>query len=113
MDIADRIQTRMSELNLTQEELAIRADISQAMVYKLLSRKAKSTTKIVQLADALECSIEWLAKGSATDGVQEGKAHYQPKITMSVQELKAQLKALPKDTQKSIALSIMKDLMGD
>jgi len=74
MDIADRIQTRMSELNLTQEELAIRADISQAMVYKLLSRKAKSTTKIVQLADALECSIEWLAKGSATDGVQEARA---------------------------------------
>ena len=113
MDIADRIQARMSELNLTQEELAIRADISQAMVYKLLSRKAKSTTKIVQLANALECSIEWLIKGNITEGIEEDKGLYQAKTKMSVQELKTQLKALPKDTQKTIALSIMKDLMSD
>jgi len=113
MDIADRIQTRMKELNLTQEELAIRADISQAMVYKLLSRKAKSTTKIAPLAEALECDIEWLIKGSTATGIKEDKARYQSQTKMSVQELKKQLKALPKDTQKNIALSIMKDLMGD
>jgi len=109
----NRIQARMDELNLTQEELAIRAEISQAMVYKLLSRKAKSTTKVVQLANALECDIEWLIKGNSATGIKEGKANYQLQKKLSVQELKAQLKTLPKDTQKDIALSIMKDLMGD
>lgn len=113
MDIADRIRTRMNELNLTQEELAIRAEISQAMVYKLLSRKAKSTTKIVQLADALECDIEWLIKGSTATGLKEDTAHYQFQSKMTAQELKKQLKTLPKDTQKSIALGIIKDLIGD
>ena len=111
MDLADRIRYRMSELNLTQEALAERVGMSQAMIYKLLSRKAKNTTKIVELADALECDVEWLATGKAIrHQVQEDNSQstYTPKL--SVKELTKQLKALPKAQKKKIAMSILDDL---
>jgi len=114
MDLADRIRTQMKSLNLTQEALAHRAEISQAMVYKLLSRKSKSTTKIVSLAAALECNVEWLATGNVNkEQVNEEKASYTTSSKMSASELKKQLQKLPKSQQKSIALSIMQDLMND
>ena len=112
MDLADRISIKMKSLKLTQEEVANRADISQAMVYKLLSRKSKSTTKIVQLAEALECTIEWLATGNTnTSKVSEEKASYLTSNETNRLELEKQLKKLPKEEQKSIALNIMQNLM--
>ena len=112
MDLADRINFQMKNLNLTQEGLAHRAEISQAMVYKLLSRKSKSTTKIVQLAQALECTVEWLATGNTNESsVHEEKASYPLDQVMCATDLEKQLKKLPKDQQKSIALNIMQGLM--
>lgn len=112
MDLADRIRSRMSELNLTQEALANQAEISQAMVYKLLARKSKSTTKIIQLANALECSVEWLAIGEdIKHGIKEDAASYGASRNLTALELEQQLKALSKEQQKRIALSIMQDLM--
>lgn len=49
MTLAKRMKKQMSELGLTQEAVANRADISQGMVYKLLSGKAKSTSKLYNL----------------------------------------------------------------
>jgi len=113
MNLADRIRIRMSELNLTQEALAERASMSQAMVYKLLSSKAKNTTKIVELANALECDVEWLATGiSNREIVNEQNAPYNYVKKLSVAELTTQLKALPKAQQKKIALSILDDLVS-
>lgn len=51
----------MKALHLTQPALAERAGISQVMVHKLL--KGANTTKIVQLAKALECDPVWLSGG--------------------------------------------------
>jgi len=111
MDLSERIRLRMSELNLTQEALAESVGISQAMIYKLLSRKAKNTTKIVELAEALECDVEWLATGKATrHQVQEGNAQYNYTPKLSIKELTKQLKALPKAQKKKIAMSILDDL---
>ena len=111
MDLSDRIRHRMSELNLTQEALAESVGMSQAMIYKLLSRKAKNTTKILELAEALECDVEWLATGKSTrHQVQEGSAEYRYTPTLSVKELTKQLKALPKAQKKKIAMSVLNDL---
>jgi len=114
MDLADRIRSRMKELDLTQEALANQAQISQAMVYKLLARKSKSTTKIIQLAQALECSVEWLAVGEEIKhGTMEDQASYKANRSLTVLELERQLKALPQKQQKRIALSIMQELMAE
>jgi len=111
MDIADRMKLRMSELNLTQEALANKAGISQGMVYKLLSRKAKSTSKLVELANALEISVEWLATGITQ--VREQSAQYHEGELLTTEQLKQQLTALPPAVQKRIALEIMESLMDD
>jgi len=76
MDLADRIRARKLDLNLSQEEIAIRAGISQGMVAKLINRKAESTAKLPELAKALECSVEWLSYGTKTLNVKENSAHY-------------------------------------
>lgn len=109
MNMSHRIKLRMSELKLTQESVANRAGISQGMVYKLVSGKAKSTSKLVELAHALECDLQWLAIGGTE--VREQSPHYQPQVKLSVKQLKQQLASLPKNTQKAIALEIMESLI--
>jgi len=107
MDLADRIKLRMDDLDLTQDALANRADMSQGMVYKLLARKSLNTSRIVQLADALECDVEWLATGQT----KEEAAEYLSSRSLKVSELKRHIKTLPASTQKAIALEIMESLI--
>jgi len=114
MTLANRMQKQMAELGLTQEAVANRADISQGMVYKLLSGKAKNTSKIVQLAYALECDIEWLATGEVPqtpNKVSENNPSYSGTKNSTVAELRIQIKTLPKKEQKSLAMEIMNDLL--
>jgi len=114
MNLANRIKKRMSELGLTQEAVANRADISQGMVYKLISGKSKSTSKIVQLAQALECDVEWLATGATTkvsSKIQEDVSAYHMSKTRHIKDLKQQIKALPVRDQKSLAMELLTELL--
>lgn len=116
MTLANRMKKQMAELGLTQEAVANRADISQGMVYKLLSGKAKSTSKIVQLAYALECDIEWLATGEVPQTphkVSENNAGYSRSKSSTIAELRKQIRSLPKREQKSLAMEIMNDLLDN
>lgn len=61
--LADRINERMSELGMTQDELARKAGISQSAVHKLCSGKALQTRKLLQIAAALKVQPQWLAYG--------------------------------------------------
>lgn len=62
--LADRINQRMSELdNMTQEELAKLAKVSQSAVHKLCTGKAKQTRKLIEIAAALKVQPQWLATG--------------------------------------------------
>lgn len=115
MSLADRINARINALGLTQDEVAARAGISQGMVYKLSSGRAKRTSHIVELAQALECELSWLATGQQLgEGVSETGADYMPTDARSrrkaVERLLAQLS--PKD-QKEIALGIMQSLLDN
>jgi len=114
MNLATRIRQRMSDLKLTQEALANRADLSQGMVYKLVSGKSKSTTKIVELAHALECSIEWLATGKTseqTSNIMEDRDLYEVDANTHINRLKSKIRALPVRDQKALALEIMNELL--
>lgn len=113
MSLADRINARIHALGLTQDEVAVRTGISQGMVYKLTSGRAKRTSHIVELARALECELGWLATGEQSEqGVSETSAEYQAMDSRgrrkSVERLLAQL---PKKDQKEIALAIMQSLL--
>lgn len=115
MNLADRIRQRMSELQLTQEAVANRAEISQGMVYKLVSGKAQNTSKIVQLAHALECDVEWLATGELADRtaqIKEQQSEYNVNPHASLNDLRAQIRALPSKDQKALAMQIMDDLLN-
>ncbi|WP_299005057.1 helix-turn-helix transcriptional regulator [uncultured Shewanella sp.] len=61
--LANNIKIRLKAVGLTQKELADRANISQVMVHKLVSGKTTSTSKIMALAKALNCSPDWLMYG--------------------------------------------------
>ena len=109
MNIANRIKQRMSALNLTQESVANRAGISQGMVHKLVSGNTKKTSKLIELAMALECDVQWLATGVTQ--VQEAGAKYAKVSNISVEQIKQQIANLPPCIQKEIALAIMESLI--
>lgn len=56
----------MDELGLSQRELAERAGLSTVAVHKLVSGKAESSRKLVEIAEVLGCTPEWLQKGFMT-----------------------------------------------
>lgn len=105
----------MIDLSLTQEALANRAEISQGMVYKLVAGKAKSTSKIVQLAQALECDVEWLATGvrrHTSSQVAEEPVRYPASKSALLTELKKQIRTLPVEDQKALAIDILENLIA-
>jgi phage repressor protein C with HTH and peptisase S24 domain len=61
--LADRMNVRMTELSLTQEELAKLANVSQSAIHKLCSGKAKQSRKLLEIAAALKVQPQWLATG--------------------------------------------------
>ena len=66
-NLADNIKTRLTDLGMTQKELAESAGISQVMIHKLLSGKSKSTAKILDLATALRCDPYILMSGNCNE----------------------------------------------
>ncbi|MFD2177785.1 S24 family peptidase [Veronia pacifica] len=58
--LAQKIKLRMSELGINQQELAELVGLSQVSVHKLVSGKTGSTTKIFEIAKALQCDPSWL-----------------------------------------------------
>jgi transcriptional regulator with XRE-family HTH domain len=62
-NLANRIKQEMDRLGMTQEELAKKANVSQALIHKLTSGKALQSRKISQLAAALNVNTDWLATG--------------------------------------------------
>ncbi|HHT2967452.1 TPA: XRE family transcriptional regulator [Citrobacter koseri] len=63
---AQRLKIAMAEQGLNQSSLAERVGVSQAAIQKLTSGRAKSTTKILALAKALNVNPSWLESGSGS-----------------------------------------------
>ncbi|MBL3522835.1 helix-turn-helix transcriptional regulator [Serratia plymuthica] len=62
MTLAQRMKVAMSAANVTQSALADKVRVSQAAIQKIASGKAKSSTKIVEIAAALGVRPEWLGE---------------------------------------------------
>ena len=69
--LAENIRKRMREMKLTQIQLAEKAGVSQVTIHKLLTGKITNSSRIIDLAKALETRPEWLQYG-----VGEPKAEY-------------------------------------
>ena len=65
--LAVNIRAKLKDLGMTQRELSERANISTVMIHKLLSGKSNTTTKILDIAKALQCDPDWLLNGEVAD----------------------------------------------
>lgn len=73
MTLAERLKIAMRDAKITQASLAERIGVSQAAIQKLTSGKAKSSTKLVDIARALDVRPEWLS-----DEVGDMKSSFRP-----------------------------------
>ncbi|MDC7862240.1 XRE family transcriptional regulator [Pantoea ananatis] len=64
MSFRDRLKQAMLEQGLTQAALAEKSNMAQSMIWKLTTGNAKGTSKIINLAKALNVRPEWLGEGS-------------------------------------------------
>ena len=66
--IEDRVRGRRKELRLSQVELSRRAGLSQTTIADIERGRNRKSRYLLQLAEALECSPEWLESGVGTMG---------------------------------------------
>lgn len=64
MTLSQRLRLSMEKAKINQVSLAEKVGVSQAAIQKLTSGKAKSSKKIVEIANALGVRPEWLSEGS-------------------------------------------------
>jgi len=67
-NLAKNIKIRMRALGLTQKELAQLAGITQVTVHKIVSGKIAHSSRIVDIAKALQSEPEWLLYGDSSNG---------------------------------------------
>jgi SOS-response transcriptional repressor LexA len=61
--LAKRIKTRRTQINLSQQQLADNAGVSQSLIHKLESGDALGSRMLPKIAKALGVTAEWLATG--------------------------------------------------
>ncbi|WP_447872029.1 XRE family transcriptional regulator [Serratia fonticola] len=88
MTLAQRLKIAMEAENTTQAALAEKVGVSQAAIQKISSGKAKSSTKIVEIARALRVRPEWLSEESGTmrDSESIAKRPHHPDSTIPPEE---------------------------
>lgn len=67
MTIGSRVKQKRTELNISQSELAKMIGIKQQSVSDLESGLIEKPRNIVDIARALDCSIEWLYYGKNSE----------------------------------------------
>ena len=66
-EIGNRIHARRRELNLTQEKLADRMDVTVQMISNLeLGKKAIRPENLIKLCDALSISADYILRGTGS-----------------------------------------------
>ena len=68
-EMGARISVRRKELNLTQEALAEKMDVSVQMISNLeLGKKAIRPENLIKVCDALGVSADYILRGSCSEG---------------------------------------------
>lgn len=69
---SDRIKKAMADAGLTQAELATMVGVSQPAIWRLASGKTNSSRKLVEIAQVLGVSPEWLSTGKEHSPHKQG-----------------------------------------
>ncbi|MDU1195659.1 XRE family transcriptional regulator [Kluyvera ascorbata] len=69
---SDRIKKAMADAGLTQAELATMVGVSQPAIWRLASGKTSSSRKLVEIAQVLGVSPEWLSTGKEHSPHKQG-----------------------------------------
>jgi len=72
MSLADRLRAMLIERGLSQGELARRVGVTQGTIYKIVSGHAKSSKRIVEIAQSLGVRAEWLLTGNGEQYLDDG-----------------------------------------
>jgi len=71
MSLAERLKAMLIERGYSQGELARRVGVTQGTIYKLASGHAKSSKRIVEIAQSLGVRAEWLLTGNGPQYITE------------------------------------------
>ncbi len=66
--LGERLRARRSELGLSQAELATAAGMSQQGVVSIEGGDVQRPRRLMELADVLQVSVDWLLNGTGTPG---------------------------------------------
>ncbi|HGW6388018.1 TPA: helix-turn-helix domain-containing protein, partial [Escherichia coli] len=77
--LADRLNFAMYEMGMSQAQLAKAANMAQPTIWRIASGNARGTTKIVDLANALGVTPEWLSSGVGSMRAENKKPSIPPK----------------------------------
>lgn len=64
MSIGDRIRQLREKAGLSQSDLAMKAGVSQGTISQLEKNPNQKTKHLVAIARVLDCSVDWLEKGT-------------------------------------------------
>ncbi|EAA7987440.1 helix-turn-helix domain-containing protein [Salmonella enterica] len=61
--ISERLKQKRTDLNMTQNDLALKAGISQQAIQLIESGGTKRSRYLFEIANALDCEVSWLLYG--------------------------------------------------
>ena len=76
--LAERLKLAMDEGGFTQASLAEAAGVAQPSIWKIVSGRTKSSSRVVEIATALGVRPEWLASGQEPMRPEGVSAGYRP-----------------------------------
>jgi Predicted transcriptional regulator len=71
MSLAERLKAMLVEKGYSQGELARRVGVTQGTIYKLVAGHAKSSKRLVEIAQSLGVRAEWLLTGNGPQYIDE------------------------------------------
>lgn len=79
--ISERLNLAMQARGITQGALAKASGVAQPTIWRLTSGQAKASKKVVDIANALNVSVDWLANG--VGDMEDAGREYRPPQTRS------------------------------
>jgi SOS-response transcriptional repressor LexA len=73
-NLADRLNQRMSDLDMVQEQLAKAAGVSQVTIHNLSTGKSRKSRYLREIATALGVTVDWLELGDGEVDLLSGES---------------------------------------
>ncbi|MEO0438583.1 MAG: helix-turn-helix transcriptional regulator [Pseudomonadota bacterium] len=92
MALGKRVEERLEELGISQEQLAEKTGVTQSAISALIKRDSKSSRSLFKLASALRCDPAWLETGKGKKELTTVGASL--KVLSNIKELSLEDKAI-------------------